>query len=67
MGRLIVEGEQGGEMRAGYGKGLLAALSRRLSAKFGKGFSGTNLKLFRQFYLGFSVSHTLCDQSGLRR
>lgn len=34
-------------------------------AEFGKGFSHTNLKLFRQFYLTFPISHTLCDQSGL--
>ena len=33
VGRLIVEGEQGGEKRAEYGKGVLAELSRRLSAK----------------------------------
>jgi predicted nuclease of restriction endonuclease-like (RecB) superfamily len=67
VGRLIVEGEQGGEKRAEYGKSLLVALSRRLSAEFGKGFSSTNLKLFRQFYLAFPISHTLCDQSGLGR
>jgi predicted nuclease of restriction endonuclease-like (RecB) superfamily len=67
VGRLIVEGEQGGESRAEYGKGVLVELSRRLSAEFGKGFSSTNLKLFRQFYLAFPISHTLCDQSSLGR
>ena len=67
VGRLIVEGEQGRESRAEYGKGVLLALSQRLSAEFGKGFSSTNLKLFRQFYLAFPISHTLCDQSGLGR
>ena len=59
IGRLIIEGEQGGEARAEYGK--------RVLAEFGKGFSATNLKLFRQFYLAFPISHTLCDQSGLGR
>ena len=65
IGRLIVENEQGGSARAAYGKGLLKVVSQRLSVEFGKGFSHTNLKLFRQFYLTFPISHTLCDQSGL--
>ncbi len=67
IGRLIVEDEQGGEKRAEYGKAVLHELSRRLSAEFGKGFSTTNLKMFRQFYLAFPIGHTLCDQSGLGR
>lgn len=67
IGQLIVEGEQGGEVRAEYGKRVLTELAKRLSAEFGKGFSVTNLKLFRQFYLAFPISHTLCDQSGLGR
>ena len=67
IGRLIVEGEQGGEARAGDGKRVLAELAKRLSAEFGKGLSVTNLKLFRQFYLAFPISHTRCDQSGLGR
>ena len=66
-GRLIVEGEQGGEVRAEYGKRVLTELAKRLSTEFGKGFSVTNLKLFRQFYLAFPISHTLCDQSSLGR
>ncbi|MDD2684529.1 MAG: PDDEXK nuclease domain-containing protein [Gallionella sp.] len=67
IGRLIVEDEQGGEARAEYGKRVLVELSRRLSAEFGAGFSATNLKMFRQFYLAFPIGHTLCDQSGLGR
>ena len=67
VGRLIVDDEQGGEKRAEYGKSVLNELSRRLTAEFGKGFSSTNLKLFRQFYLAFPIGHTLCDQSGLGR
>jgi predicted nuclease of restriction endonuclease-like (RecB) superfamily len=65
IGCLIVENEQGGSPRAAYGKGMLKEVSQRLSVEFGKGFSHTNLKLFRQFYLTFPISHTLCDQSGL--
>lgn len=67
IGRLIVENEQGGEKRAIYGTRVLADLGKRLSQEFGTGFSQTNLKLFRQFYLAFPKSHTLCDQSGLGR
>ncbi|MFA6920555.1 MAG: PDDEXK nuclease domain-containing protein [Gallionella sp.] len=67
IGRLIVEDEQGGEKRAEYGKRVLPELAKRLAAEFGKGFSSTNLKMFRQFYLAFPISHTLCDQSGLGR
>lgn len=32
------------------------------SNEFGKGFTITNLKYMRQFYLAFSKGHTLCDQ-----
>ena len=65
VGRLIVEDEQGGEKRAEYGKRVLPELAKRLTTEFGAGFSTTNLKLFRQFYLAFPMSHTLCDQSAL--
>jgi hypothetical protein len=61
IGRLFVEYEQG-ERRAEYGKRVLPELAKRLAAEFGKGFSGTNLKIFRQFYLFFLIGHTLCDQ-----
>ena len=67
IGRLIVEDEQGGEKRAEYGKRVLPELAKRLAAEFGTGFSITNLKMFRQFYLAFPIGHTLCDQSGLGR
>ena len=67
IGRLIVEDEQGGERRAEYGKRVLPELAKRLSSEFGKGFSTTNLKMFRQFYLAFPIGHTLCDQSDLGR
>lgn len=54
VGRRIVEHEQGGESRAAYGQGLLATLATRLTADFGKGFTSTNLRNFRQFYLTFT-------------
>ena len=53
IGREIVEEEQQGEKRAEYGKRLIQDLSARLAARYGKGFSTTNLGYFRQFYLAF--------------
>jgi predicted nuclease of restriction endonuclease-like (RecB) superfamily len=53
IGRLIVEEEQAGRSRAGYGAFLLEGLAQRLTAEFGRGFSLANLKNFRQFYLVF--------------
>lgn len=50
IGREIVHEEQGGKRRAGYGDTLLEDLSRRLGARYGKGYSVTNLKNFRTFY-----------------
>ena len=51
IGREIVEEEQRGEKRAGYGERLLGDLSRQLQADFGGGYSVDNLEWFRQFYL----------------
>lgn len=50
-GRRIVEFEQGGEKRAGYGEELLTRLAQDLSARFGRGFSRQNLQNMRQLYL----------------
>lgn len=62
VGKHIVEYEQQGSQRAEYGKGIVANLSKRLTAEYGDGFTPTNLKLMRQFYLCFPKGHTLCDQ-----
>ncbi|WP_159520855.1 PDDEXK nuclease domain-containing protein [Sunxiuqinia indica] len=53
IGRLIIEEEQNGTIRAEYGKQVLKDLSKKLTAEFGKGFSIANLRNFRQFYLVF--------------
>jgi len=53
IGRRIVEHEQKGKQRAEYGKALLKKLAVELTSEFGKGFSETNLKLMRQFYLAY--------------
>ncbi len=63
IGRIIVEEEQNGKDRAEYGKGILKELSSQLTEKFGKGFSETNLKQMRQFYLNYSISQTVSDES----
>jgi predicted nuclease of restriction endonuclease-like (RecB) superfamily len=53
IGRLIVEEEQNGASRADYGKQVLKELSEKLTSEFGRGYSVTNLKNFRLFYLVF--------------
>lgn len=51
IGRRIVQHEQKGAKRAAYGAELLKELSARLTDEFGRGFSVTNLKLMRQFFI----------------
>lgn len=53
IGHYIVEFEQKGEDRAKYGDKLLKTLSKELKKKKLKGFSFTNLNLFRQFYITY--------------
>ncbi len=63
VGRLIVEHEQGGRRRAGYGEALLESLSNKLTSEFGRGFTATNLRYMRQFYLAFPIHHAPRDKS----
>jgi predicted nuclease of restriction endonuclease-like (RecB) superfamily len=51
VGRRIVQEEQRGKDRAAYGKQVIGALADKLTAEFGHGFSDTNLKLMRLFFL----------------
>jgi hypothetical protein len=53
IGREIVEEEQKGRKRAGYGEELLLGLSKRLTAEYKAGYSFQNLKFIRQFYVEF--------------
>jgi len=64
VGRLIVEDEQGGHRRAAYGEAVLDELAGRLTTDFGRGFTATNLRYMRQFYLAFPIRHALRDESG---
>ena len=50
IGRMIVEKEQGGRIKAEYGKGLIPELSAYLSKRIGSGFSERNLRNARKFY-----------------
>jgi len=61
IGRDIVEEEQAGLERAGYGKELLTQLSLKLIQQFGKGFGRSTLADMRQFYLANKV-HALRGQ-----
>ena len=61
VGALLIEA-QGGETRAKYGDGLIKEYSKRLTLELGKGYTITNLKNMRKFYIIFSKSHALRDQ-----
>lgn len=53
IGQQIVEAEQRGVKRAGYGLALLKTLSVKLSGEYGSGFSVSALQYMRGFYLGY--------------
>jgi len=69
IGREIVEVEQAGATRAGYGAELIARLSKRLRARFGEGFGVRTLELVRRFYVAFpngsAIPQTLSAESEL--
>lgn len=58
-GRYIVEFEQGGNIRAEYGKQLINRLAKDLTVKRGRGFSRSNLIYMRKLYICFPKSETL--------
>jgi predicted nuclease of restriction endonuclease-like (RecB) superfamily len=62
IGKRIVEEEQKGSERAEYGDMLIKELSKSLTDEFRRGFSVTNIKSFRLFYLifpDFQIGQTL--------
>lgn len=68
VGREIVEFVQRGAPRAEYGEQVLAELSRHLQARMGRGYSVTNLRYFRIFYLRYAerlpeIHHEPRDES----
>ena len=65
IGRRIVEEEQHGQTRAEYGKRVIAIASQALTEEFGKGYSQTNCKSYRKFYIEFqklAIGQTLSAQ-----
>lgn len=62
IGQFIVEDEQQGEYRAQYGKQVLKNLSERLTERFGEGWSYSNLRQIRQFYLVYgNLTNGVCQ------
>ena len=61
LGYWIVEEQQSGRERAGYGKKVIQTLSDALNAEFGKGFSVDTLENTRKFYLSYQnrISETV--------
>ena len=51
IGRRVFEVEQDGDIHARYGTSLIPQLSRKLTKKYGVGFSERNLSNMRRFYL----------------
>ena len=71
IGREIVEHLQRGASRATYGEELLDQLSAKLSVRFGRGYSITNLRYCRLFYQVYArrrprIRHQACDELPLR-
>ncbi len=61
IGKMIVD-KQGGEARAKYGDGLIKELSIKMTKDFGKGFTESNIRYMRAFYILFPNRHTLCAE-----
>jgi predicted nuclease of restriction endonuclease-like (RecB) superfamily len=59
IGKLIVEDEQQGNLKATYGKGTLKNLAHQLTLEFGKGFDERNLNNMRSFYKSFPIWNAL--------
>ena len=63
---MIVEEEQNGEDRAGYGEQLLKELSEKLTQEFGRGLSVTNLRNMPCFISHFkNIRHCLMNCVGV--
>ena len=58
IGRRIVEHEQKGKRRAGYGERLIELLATDLTARIGRGFSRRNLFQMREFYISWPIVQT---------
>ena len=65
IGRKIIEEEQKGEKRAGYGQNLLEIISKELTLEFGKGFDPSNLRRMRRFFLIYQKGETVSPKMGV--
>ena len=57
IGRRIVEHEQAGQKRAGYGEEIVRKFSEDLTRRFGRGFGQAQVAAMRQFHLTFPLPH----------
>ena len=55
IGRRIVEHEQAGQKRAGYGEEVVSKFSKDLTQRFGRGFGPAQIAAMRQFHLTFPL------------
>ncbi|QTA91357.1 PDDEXK nuclease domain-containing protein [Desulfonema magnum] len=62
IGKYIIEFEQGGKIKAEYGKRLLEKLSKDLRLRYGKGFSRSNLNYMRLLYDKYPAYEKLSDR-----
>ena len=62
VGRRIIKSNQEGRARARYGAAIIEQLSVDLSARFGRGFSTTNLEQMRRFYLEWPIPQTVSGE-----
>lgn len=59
VGKIIIENEQNGNIRAEYGKDILRQLSKKLTNKFGTGYGLSGLYNMRLFYSKYKNSWPL--------
>ena len=62
VGRIIVEHEQSGNLRAEYGKAMLQRVSEDLQKEFGESFSVRSLQQMKKFYVLFPNANALRSQ-----
>lgn len=62
IGKIIVENEQSGNIRAEYGKEILRKISKKLTERFGTGFSRSGLQNMRLFYIRYKNCQPLAGK-----
>ena len=63
IGKIIIENEQNGNIRAEYGKEILLKLSKKLTKRFGSGYSRSGLQNMRLFYEKYKKCQTVSGKS----